>query len=90
MVKYTFLAAKAGSEDGAAAAVSNVGLTISLVFLKRLGLPSPTPRSPGDSDPVVAGEGFLTLIRRAASSLILRTLLDPGVGEEGEAAASFC
>ena len=50
---YTFLATKAGSEDCAATVVvSNVGLTNSLVFLNRPGLPpSPTPSNPGDSEP---------------------------------------
>ena len=67
-------------------ATSNVGLTISLDFLKRPGLqsPSPAPRSPRDGDTALAGEGLLTLIRRAASSLILRTLGD----EDGAAAAA--
>ena len=86
----SYLATKVGCEDGAAAPASNVGLTISLDFLKRPGLPSPAPSSPGDA---TAGDGLLTLILRAASSLILRTLLlDRGEeGEEGAAAvASFC
>ena len=84
-----YLETKVGCEDGAPVPASNVGLTISLDFLKRPGLPSPAPSSPGDA---TAGDGLLTLILRAASSLILRTLLlDPGEeGEEGAAEASFC
>ena len=84
----SYLETKVGCEEGAAEPASNVGLTISLDFLKRPGLPSPAPSSPGDA---TAGDGLLTLILRAASSLILRTLLDPGEeGEEGAAAvASF-
>ena len=82
---YTFLATKAGSDD-CADGTSKVGLTISLDFLKRPGLqsPSPAPRSPRDGDKAVAGEGLLTLIRRAASSLILRTFGD----EDGVTAAA--